>query len=111
MAEPPSPALHNLVLDYEYSIGNSYRLSFDDNFGVTFQMLNDGSEPRGPLPYLARELREGQYLVHWHVRQYGIHVALVVDLAEKKISVAALMPPGSWEFFDQAVDVRVSRTA
>ena len=108
---PSSPGLANTVLDYSYSKGNEYRLSFDGDFGVTFQMMNDGSEPRGPLLYRCRELRPDMYLVHWFVKQFSIHVSLVIDLELKKISVAAIMPPGQWEFFDQATDVRVTRTA
>ena len=107
---PSSPALLNTVLEYEYTIGNSYRLSFDGDFGVTFQMLNDGSEARGPLPYRARELRPGQYLVHWLVKQFSIHVSLVIDLENSTICVAAVMPPGQWEFFDIATGIRLTRT-
>ena len=54
---PSSPGLANTVLEYSYSKGNEYKLSFNDDFGVTFQMMNDGSEPRGPLMYRCREIR------------------------------------------------------
>ena len=107
---PSSTGLANIVLEYTYSRGNRYRLSFDGDGGVTFQMLDDGSEARGPLPYRARELRSNQYLIHWLVKAFGVHVAMVVDLDLSTLSVAAMMPPGSWEFFDQATDVRVVRT-
>ncbi len=108
---PSSPGLLNTTLEYEYSIGSSYRLMFDGDFGVTFHLLNDGSEPRGPLPCRVREIRPSMYLVHWLVKQFSIHVALVVDLEMSRLSVAGAMPPGQWEFFDQATDVKVTRTA
>lgn len=108
---PSSDALLNTTFDYEYTIGNSYRLIFNGDFGVSFQMINDGSGVRGPLPYRCRELRPNQYLVHWLVKQYGIHVSLIIDLQLSTITVAAMMPPGSWEFFDVAKDIRVTRTA
>ncbi|HEU0101171.1 MAG TPA: MoaF N-terminal domain-containing protein [Mycobacteriales bacterium] len=108
---PSSPGLANTVLEYTYSKGNQYRLSFDGDFGVSFQMMNDGSEPRGPLPYRCRELRPGQYLVHWLVKEFSIHVSLVIDLEMDQISAAAVMPPGQWEFFDKATNIRVTRTA
>jgi hypothetical protein len=108
---PSSGALLNTTFDYEYTIGNTYRLIFNGDFGVSFQMLNDGSEVRGPLPYRCREMRPNQYLVHWMVKQFSIHVALVIDLELSTITVAAVMPPGQWEFFDIAKDIRVTRTA
>ena len=108
---PSCDALHNLTLEYSYTIGNHYRLMFDGDFGISFQMLNDGSEARGPLPYRCRELRPNQYLVHWLVRQFGIHVSVVIDLDNSTICAGAMMPPGSWEFFDIARDLVVTRNA
>lgn len=108
---PSSPDLLNTTLEYEYTIGNSYKLMFNGDFGVSFQMLNDNSEARGPLPYRAREIRPNMYLVHWLIKEFSIHVALVIDLEMATISVAAVMPPGQWEFFDTAKDVRVTKTA
>ena len=108
---PSNDALLNTTLEYSYTIGNRYRLIFDGDFGVCFQMLNDGSEARGPLPYRCRELRPNQYLIHWLVKQFGIHVSLVIDLENSSIAAGAMMPPGSWEFFDIAHDLVVTRTA
>ncbi len=96
---PTTDALDGLALEYRYSTGNHYRLSFGPA-GVWFHLLGDVDEfPRGPLPYRARELRDRMYLVSWIVRP-GIHVALVVDLDQSKIHVSAMMPPTQWEFFD-----------
>lgn len=102
--------------EYVYESGISYRLSFPDETYVKFDILAtpDGGPippPLGPdgkplgdqpfMQYRARKLRENQYYVHWMVPRL-VHVALVIDLELDTISVAAMMPPNQWEFFDQA---------
>ena len=107
---PDSDIMHGLVLDYTYSAGRHYRLSFDHDHHVTFTMP-DVPRPAGLpadakpplLKYRARELKPGLVLVHWIVKQAAIHVALTIDLDENKLHAAAMMPPNRWEFFDTAV--------
>jgi MoaF N-terminal domain len=98
---PFSDALVGRTVEYRYSTGNHYRMAFGHE-RLTFLQLN-APEPHEPVPlaYLARELRPGQYLVHWAVKPANIHVALVFDLDAGTVHVSALMP-GGWEFFDSA---------
>lgn len=115
---PETEILHGVVLDYTYSGGRHYRLLFDHDHHVTFEMPDlglhaaDGDGPsRAPvLAYRARELRPGQVLVHWIVKEAAIHVALTIDLDEKKLYVGAMMPPNRWEFFDTGVIHSITRT-
>ncbi len=104
-----SSSLLGAVIEYEYSKGTHYRLTFDDSYHVRFDEL---SAPTGgpPTPTLAcriRALRTDQYLVHWIVKPAGIHVSLVIDLGKSRIDVAAMMPPNRWEFFDTGTILRV----
>lgn len=101
--------LFGAVIDYEYSTGRHYRLTFDHDFNVTFAWINHPPLPAGapefvppPLHYRAREIRPDLYLVHWLVKEFHIHVSLSIDVLESKIHVAAMMPPNSWEFWDTA---------
>ena len=96
-------------LHYTYSQGREYLLTFDDGH-VSFRMIkgpegtvapDPGRPPPALLPYRARQLRDGQYLVHWLVPGRVGHVSLVIDLVKKSIDVSALMP-GQMEFFDAA---------
>jgi len=109
---PSTTALAGAVIEYRYTRGTRYRLTFDHDGGVTFAMLDVG--PGGPpaplLPYRARELRPGLFLVHWIVKQPGIHVTLTIDLTESTLHSAAMMPPNRWEFWDAAVIESVTRT-
>ena len=97
-----SSALDGTQVQYRYSTGASYRLTFADG-GVVFQQLGGGAPPIGPLPYRARQLREEQVLVHWIVKPASIHVSLVIDFARQRIDAAAMMPPNRWEYFDTGV--------
>ncbi len=108
---PDTEVMHGLVLDYTYSGGRHYRLLFDHEHRVTFEMPDlvkaEGFDPVGfkplALDYRARELKPGLVFLHWIIKQAPIHVALTIDLEEKKLHVAAMMPPNRWEFFDTAV--------
>lgn len=114
---PDTDIMHGLVLDYTYSGGRHYQLSFDHDHRVTFAMP-DVPRPAGLpeyakpplLSYRARELKPGLVLVHWIVKPAAIHVALTIDLDEKKLHVGAMMPPNRWEFFDTAVIDTITRT-
>jgi phenolic acid decarboxylase len=103
-----SDGLLGATVDYVYSKGNHYRLAFDRDHHVTFQFLNapgrtEDSDFKAPvLACRVREIRAGQYLVHWLVKPASIHVALVIDTVEGRVHVSAMMPPNKWEFFDTA---------
>src|SRR5690348_2917377 len=106
---PFSDNLAGRTVEYRYSTGNHYRMAFGSG-QLTFLHLN-APEPHDPVPlaYVARQLRPGQYLVHWAVKPANIHVALVFDLDAGTVHVSALMP-GGWEFFDSARIVSVEST-
>ena len=115
--DPRTEIMYGLVLDYTYSGGRHYQLSFDHDHHVTFAMpdvprpegLPEGAKPP-LLAYRARELKPGLVLVHWIVKQAAIHVALTIDLQGMRLHVGAMMPPNRWEFFDTAVITKVTRT-
>ena len=110
-----SKDLFGAVVEYEYSTGRRYRLTFDTDDHVTFEWINQPPLAEGAvfppqtLSYRARQLRSDQFLVHWLNKQFKIHVSLVIDLAENTINVAAMMPPNSWEYWDTARIVSVTR--
>lgn len=117
VAGPETDIMSGLVLDYTYSGGRHYRLLFDHDHHVTFEMPDLGlhADLPGPakapvLSYRARELKPGLVLVHWIVKQAAIHVALTIDLEDLKLHVGAMMPPNRWEFFDTAVIDTITRT-
>jgi len=99
---PATTELAGARFVYRYSTGPRYRLEFTDAT-VTFRLQTDPDKasPAGTLPYRARKLRDDLYLVHWMAASRTIHVALVIDLAQRKIHVSGLMP-GRLEFFDMA---------
>jgi hypothetical protein len=105
--------MHGKVLQYRYSSGREYRLTFTTE-QVTFEMLDapvykpEYAIPVA-LPYYARTLREDQVLVHWMVPNRVGHVALVIDFAAGKIYASALMP-FKMEMFDVADISLVSQT-
>ncbi len=107
IAGPFSDDLAGRILEYRYSTGNRYRLAFG-TAQLTFVHLN-APQPHEPVPlgYVARQLRNAQYLVHWAVKSASIHVALVVDFEAGTVHVSALMP-GGWEFFDSARIVNIT---
>jgi hypothetical protein len=109
IAGPFSDDLVGRTVEYRYSTGNHYRMAFGSG-QLTFLHLN-APEPHEPVPlaYLARQLRPGQYLVHWVVKAANIHVALVFDLDAGTVHVSALMP-GGWEFVDSARIVSIRST-
>ncbi len=103
-----SDALLGAVIEYRYTRGTEYRLTFDDSFRLRFEELSASDHaPTPTLSYRARALRDGQLLVHWIVKPASIHVSLVIDLDESTVHVAAMMPPNRWEFFDTAEITRV----
>ncbi|ANP53149.1 hypothetical protein J2Z21_006838 [Streptomyces griseochromogenes] len=96
---PSTTELAGTVIEYTYSTGNRYRMEFDPQT-LTFHLLEGSAPPHTvTLPYRARLIRCELYLVTWIVKP-GIHVTLLVDLAERLVHVSAMMPPNQWEFFD-----------
>jgi hypothetical protein len=90
--------LDGLVIEYTYSSGRAYRLTFYDD-RVSFAQLNTPA-PELTLPYRARPIAADVHLVHWLVPGRIGHVTLVVDLAANRIHGSALMP-GKMELFEQ----------
>lgn len=89
--------LDGLEVEYTYSSGRSYRLKFYDD-RMSFSQLNTPA-PTLTLPYLAREMRDDSFMVHWMVPGRIGHVTLVLDLAQAQIYGSALMP-GKMELFE-----------
>ena len=104
---PATTELAGTQLLYEYSTGRKYHLAFEaDN--VTFLMIKDEKAKPFSVPYRARKVRDGLYLVHWVVKAASIHVALLLDFERGEVHVAALMP-GGIEFFDIAKVEKIDR--
>ena len=104
--------LDGYTIKYKYTTGREYKLDFTAA-GVTFTMLDAPvfkPEFGVPvtLPYLAREIRDGQILIHWMVPGRSGHVSPNIDFTEKQIFVAALMP-FKMEFFDSATIYSATR--
>ena len=95
--------LDGKIIEYTYSSERSYRLRFYDD-RLTFVQLDRPGEPI-TLPYLARELENDVYMVHWMVPEREGHVALVLNFQTNKIAVSALMP-GKSELFDSGIITR-----
>ncbi|WP_404952645.1 MoaF-related domain-containing protein [Streptomyces sp. 147326] len=110
IAGPYTDELAGTEIEYRYSSGRHYRMEFDSGT-LAFDHLNGPAEGVrvGPLPYRARRLRDGQYLVCWTLKEPGVHVTLVVDFAHDRIDVSAMMPPNRWEFFDAGELLNVTR--
>ena len=98
--------LDGLVIEYTYSSGRSYELTFYDD-RVSFAQLNTQA-PVLTLPYLARPIAEDIYMVHWMVPGRIGHVTLVVDLVTNRIHGSALMP-GQMELFEEGPITSVTR--
>lgn len=106
---PSTREMAGLTIDYKYSGGREYRLSFDADTVTFLPFRIPGDAPGtkyepGTLHYLARSIRPDLYLVHWLVRPPNgsdIHVTLLIDLEQRHVHVSALMP-GGVEFFDIA---------
>ncbi|EST18935.1 hypothetical protein M878_44270 [Streptomyces roseochromogenus subsp. oscitans DS 12.976] len=99
-------------MDYAYSSGRRYRMTFDVGT-LSFDHLNGPARGVrvGPVPYRARALRDGQFLVCWTLKQPSlVHVTLIVDFARGQIHVSGMMPPNQWEFFDIGELRRVTHT-
>ena len=90
--------LDGLVIEYTYSSGRAYELTFYDD-RVSFAQLNTPA-PVITLPYHARPIAEDIFLVHWLVPGRIGHVSLIVDLATNRIHGSALMP-GQMELFEE----------
>lgn len=112
---PMSTTLHGLEIEYRYSTGNHYKLTFDHDYNVGFTFLNQ-MEREGritptddlKIPYRAREIRPGLTQLHWIIKDADIHVSLLFDFDAKKIFAAAMMPPNKWEFWDNAEILNVT---
>lgn len=113
---PLSTALHGLAIEYRYSNGRHYRLTFTDDFEVEFEYLNQ-LEMEGevlavnvpPIAYRARDIRPGLTQLHWILKEANIHVSITVDFDARRMYVAAMMPPNKWEFWDSADILSVER--
>lgn len=97
---PFTKDLDGLSLVYNYTHGGDYFITYGADT-VTFRLpLPDGSHtPPITVPYFARKLRANMYMVHWVNPEKTVHVTQVLDLPQREVNVAALMP-GQWQLFD-----------
>ncbi|MFC9295001.1 MoaF N-terminal domain-containing protein [Streptomyces sp. NPDC057011] len=109
---PSTNELAGIEMEYRYSSGRHYRMEFDAE-SLSFDHLNGPAEGVrvGPIPYRARALRDGQFLVSWTLKELKVHVTLVVDFTEDRIVVSGMMPPNQWEFADTGQLLSVTRSA
>lgn len=111
---PTTKDLAGRTFEYQYSSGIGYRLSFDEE-NVYFipsdppEAFRRAGKRYLSLPYRARSIRDGLYLVHWLIAGRSGHVTLIIDLERQEVHSAALMP-GKFELFDIAsIDVSLEK--
>jgi hypothetical protein len=113
IADGASLDLEGHYLEYRYVTGSSYRLSFDDGF-VTAKEI-DSPRPQVVRAYLARQMRPGQYIIHWMAQdpdgndRKG-HIALVLDFETGAVHGTAVLPNGM-QIFDVGEITESSITA
>ena len=97
LAPGTTDALDGHVLQYTYVTGSTYRLSFDDGKMTAREVGSD----RTPVvrDYLAREIGDGLFFVHWMAINREGHISLVIDLPKKAVHGAAVLPNGM-QIFD-----------
>ena len=99
--------LAGYVIEYCYSSGRAYRLTFYDD-RVSFTQLDANDVPTLTVPYRARKVVNDIYLVHWLVPGRVGHVTLILDFLHQRIQASALMP-GQMELFDQGDIVMIQQ--
>ena len=97
---PFTTELAGTTLTYRYTTGDRYRVTFADR-ELVLEPLHAGHNPPFTIAYRARRLRDGLFLVGWATPAMALHVSLVVDVANGRVHVSALMPGGA-ELFDLA---------
>lgn len=97
---PFTHVLAGLSLTYRYTDGGDYFITYGEDT-VTFRLPLPNGEHTPPItvPYVARKLRGGLYMIHWVNPERTVHVTQVLDLAKREVNVAALMPE-QWQLFD-----------
>ncbi|KAL2824827.1 hypothetical protein BJY01DRAFT_256400 [Aspergillus pseudoustus] len=102
---PFSNELAGRTFAYTYPSGIAYYISFDAEHVYFNLRKKDGTIPSTyrKLPYKARVIRPPSLiLAHWLAPRRQGHVALLFDLEEGTVTVAALMPQ-KFELFDSTV--------
>jgi hypothetical protein len=94
-------------IEYRYSTGNHYRLTFGAG-SVTFEPLSGPDDSPYTLDSVrTRKLRDQLFMVGWLVLPL-YHVTLILDFERQEVHVSAMMQ-GAWEFFDVAEIIEVNR--
>ncbi|MFI9388494.1 MoaF-related domain-containing protein [Kutzneria sp. NPDC052558] len=105
---PTTLALAGATVEYTYSTGGQYRMTFGAHELVFHRWDYPGAEEIGPVPYRAREIREELFLVSWLMKP-GVHTAMLFDFRSAAVHTTAVVPPNQWEFFDIGEITRVDR--
>jgi hypothetical protein len=92
IGEGLSSDLDGKTIAWEYSGGRHYEIRFGDG-QLTYHRTNGEAarEWRSTVPYSAREVGEGEYLVGWHEIDLSNHVTLLFHLDQNKIYSSALL--------------------
>lgn len=97
---PSTTELAGLAVTYAYSTGERFHIEFRAG-DLEMHPLDHPDVGTFTIPYRARLLRDGLYLVGWTGRDPVLHVCLVLDIERRQVHVCGLMP-GGWEYFDVA---------
>ena len=100
LAPGTTSALDGHTVEYSYVTGSRYRLIFDSGKMTAREVGSD----RTPVvrDYLAREIGEGMYFIHWMAINREGHISLVVDVPGGVVHGAAVLPNGM-QIFDTGV--------
>jgi len=92
IGEGLSRDLDGKTIAWEYSGGRHYEIRFEGG-ELTYHRTNGevAREWRSMVPYSARRVGEGEYLVGWHEVDLSNHVTLLFHLGENKIYSSALL--------------------
>lgn len=106
---PPTSALNNTDITYNYTSGRSYNVKFE-KAGVSYRYLT-GSKPEkwwGPFPYQAFEVESNVYYASWFEEDYGDYVTLLINFNNNLLYGSAILS-GKTVHFHGANIVKVNR--
>lgn len=98
-----STYLDGKTIAWQYEGGRDYEIRFEDGM-LTYHRTNGdvAREWRSMVPYMAREIREGEYLVGWHEKDISNYVTLLFRLDIKKVYSSAILDDYDLIHFQEA---------
>jgi hypothetical protein len=83
--------LDGTTLSYQYEGGRRYDIRFD-NATIAWQRLDlPGREPVEGVPYVARRIEEGVYLVNWHRPEHTEYITILFDFNRRLMYTSGLL--------------------